>query len=71
MRRRRPTAWVAFFVLSLLPAVSPAQTRNNLPFEIGERLTYRVTIGRVGSGRGTMSVEGPVDVRGTSTYLLR
>ena len=71
MRRRRPAAWAAFLVLSLLPAVSPAQTRNNLPFEIGERLTYRVTIGGVGSGGGTMSVEGPVDVRGTSTYLLR
>ncbi len=71
MRRRQPTAWAALLFLSLLPAVSPAQMRNNLPFEIGERLTYRVTIGRVGSGRGTMSVEGPVDVRGTSTYLLR
>jgi len=40
-----------------------------LPFAVGERLEY---VGRVRglSGRGTMWVEGPVIVRGVSTYEL-
>ena len=71
VRTLRRVAWTALLFLSFLAADSPAQTRSDLPFDVGERLTYRVTIGRVGSGRGIMSVEGPVDVRGTSTYLLR
>ncbi|HEY9515649.1 MAG TPA: DUF3108 domain-containing protein, partial [Gemmatimonadaceae bacterium] len=44
--------------------------RAPLPFGVGERLTYRVRASGVG-GRGTMSVDGPVDVRGTETYHLR
>ena len=41
------------------------------PFEIGERLTYRVRVGTFGNiGKGKMWVEGPVSVRGTDTYLL-
>jgi hypothetical protein len=43
-----------------------------MPFSIGEKLTYQVTVEKAGKvGRATMWVEGPVDVRGTSTYLLR
>lgn len=43
-----------------------------LPFAVGERLTYRVRSGKFGSvGRGVMTVEGPVDVRGTETWVLR
>lgn len=51
------------------PAVdSPAR----LPFAVGERLTYRARVAKAGNvGRGAMWIEGPVDVRGTSTYLLR
>jgi hypothetical protein len=41
-----------------------------LPFAVGERLSYRVDASGLG-GRGTMSVDGPVDVRGTETYHLR
>jgi len=43
-----------------------------LPFAVGEKITYEVRLGngnRVGTA--TMWIEGPVDVRGTSTYLLR
>ena len=44
----------------------------HLPFSIGEKLSYDVSLGKGGKvGEGTMWVEGPVDVRGTSTYLLR
>jgi hypothetical protein len=45
---------------------------DSLPFSVGERLAYRVTSGKFGAtGRAVMSVEGPVDVRGTPTWLLR
>ncbi len=43
-----------------------------LPFSVGEKLTYEVTVAHGGKvGTASMWVEGPVDVRGTSTYLLR
>jgi len=43
-----------------------------LPFFAGERLTYRVRTSRFGgSGKGEMTVEGPVDLRGRTTYVLR
>jgi hypothetical protein len=43
-----------------------------LPFSVGEKLTYQVSIAKGGRvGTATMWIEGPIDVRGTSTYLLR
>jgi len=43
-----------------------------LPFALGEKLSYRVNLANGSKvGTATMWVEGPVDVRGTSTYLLR
>jgi hypothetical protein len=43
-----------------------------LPFSIGERLGYEVTVAKIGKvGKATMWIEGPVDVRGASTYVLR
>jgi hypothetical protein len=43
-----------------------------LPFSVGEKLTYEVRIAKGGKvGTATMWIEGPVDVRGVSTYLLR
>ena len=51
----------------LAPAASSA-----LPFSLGEKLTYEVRVAKGGKvGAATMWIEGPVDVRGTSTYLLR
>jgi hypothetical protein len=42
------------------------------PFFAGERLTYGVRLSRFGgSGKGEMSVEGPVEIRGISVYLLK
>jgi hypothetical protein len=50
-------------------AASPAPAE--LPFAVGERLTYQVKVARVGAmGRGAMTVDGPVDVRGQGTYHL-
>jgi hypothetical protein len=49
-----------------------ASRSNQLPFAVGERLTYRAHAARLGvTGRGTMWIEGPVTVRGRSAYLLR
>jgi hypothetical protein len=43
-----------------------------LPFSVGEKITYEVRLGNGNKvGTATMWIEGPVDVRGTSTYLLR
>jgi hypothetical protein len=43
-----------------------------LPFTVGEKLTYDISIEKGGSvGEGTMWIEGPEDIRGTSTYRLR
>jgi hypothetical protein len=45
---------------------------SSLPFAVGEKLTYEVRVANGGKvGAATMWVEGPIDVRGTSTYLLR
>lgn len=53
-------------VLSAQPAPEP------LPFGIGEVMTYRARIGGfAGTGSGSMRIDGPVDVRGRETYLLR
>lgn len=61
-------------LVTLTLVASGAATRgadfDRLPFAVGERLSYKVDASGVG-GRGTMSVDGPVDVRGTETYLLR
>lgn len=54
------------------PSMIAAQSHDTLPFTFGERLTYRVRAPKIhASGRGAMWVEGPVDVRGIATYLLR
>ena len=43
-----------------------------LPFDVGERLRYRVSLGRLGTvGEGEMSVDGPEAIRGTETLVLR
>ncbi len=57
------------------PAATPAVSDSpagRLPFWAGERLTYRVVVPKIGTvGRGSMTVEGPVDVRGVDAVQLR
>jgi len=56
----------------LLPVVAAAQTGTGLPFGSGERLTYHISVDKLGaSGSGTMWIEGPTEVRGSSALLLR
>ena len=59
-------------VLVLALATSVQAQAATLPFGVGERLEYRVSVGKLGTvGDGVMSVDGPVDVRGTATLVLR
>ncbi len=69
MRVRRAAGLITITVLASGAAARDAN-RAALPFAVGERLSYKVDASGIG-GRGTMSVDGPVDVRGTETYLLR
>ena len=58
--------------LALLAYTNAALAQAELPFIAGERLHYRVTVARLGTvGEGMMSVDGPADVRGTQTLVLR
>jgi len=50
----------------------PPAGNATLPFSVGEKLTYEVRVATGGKvGTATMWIEGPVDVRGVSTYVLR
>jgi hypothetical protein len=61
----------ALAALATSAALAPIATaqQSPLPFNVGERLEY---VGKVRglTGRGTMWVDGPVLVRGVSTYEL-
>ena len=58
--------------LDVSAAARSAAQATPLPFDVGERLRYRVQVGKLGTiGEGEMSVSGPVDVRGTETLVLR
>jgi len=70
-RARRIAGIVMSAVASVAPLTLGAQTAPDLPFGIGERLSYQVTVGNSRVGKGSMSVQGPEDVRGTATYVLK
>ena len=64
---------MAIATAALLGASSEAAAQSvQRPFFAGERLDYRVKVGRFGTiGRGAMWVEGPVELRGSQAYILR
>jgi hypothetical protein len=66
-------AGVALLVIGAAVVASPVRAQvAQLPFAAGEQLRYRVSAGKLGTiGEGVMSVDGPVDVRGTATLVLR
>jgi len=68
-------AVLGFAALTLLGVCASTEARIEnitLPFSVGEKLTYEVRIANGSKvGAATMWIEGPVDVRGTSTYLFR
>lgn len=70
MPHRGIGALAAIVLLAVVGGMTPVHAP--LPFMPGERMTYRVHVNGMGTiGESTMTVEGPVDVRGTATYLLR
>ena len=73
MQMQPPLRSLALGLFSSLVFGSVALSQAaSLPFHVGEKLNFRVSVSKVGSvGRGSMWIEGPVDVRGTSTWLLR
>jgi hypothetical protein len=53
-------------------AAAPIPKSLSLPFAVGEKLDYQVTLANGNKvGTAAMWVEGPVDVRGNSALLLR
>jgi hypothetical protein len=55
-----------------LPLTGVAQVPDGLPFYAGERLTYGVSLAGLGrKGSAVMSMEGPVEIRGTAVYAVR
>jgi hypothetical protein len=60
---------IALAALAALVDQVSAQASTALPFRVGERLVYEGRVRGI-TGRGTMWIDGPVDVRGVSTYEL-
>jgi uncharacterized protein DUF3108 len=59
-------------IVALFAQTNVAFGQTELPFVVGERLHYRVSVGKLGTvGEGVMSVDGPVEIRGTQTLVLR
>jgi hypothetical protein len=60
----------AVLPMSCLAGVALAQQHTDLPFAPGEKMSFtgRVHVGVAGSG--TMSVEGPTQLRGATTWVL-
>jgi hypothetical protein len=71
-RRLARNALALAGVLAITSVMQASAQATELPFDVGERLRYRVSVGKLGAvGEGEMSVSGPVDVRGTETLVLR
>jgi len=69
---RFPLASWCVLMLGVCAAGQPHDSSPKLPFFIGERLSYDVAIaGGNTIGQSTMWIEGPTELRGTRTYLLR
>jgi len=65
----RPLRILALLVL--VGSFAGAQEAAWRPFDLGERLTYRVKVAMMGaSGHATMWVDGPVEIRGTPVMIL-
>ncbi|HWJ23278.1 MAG TPA: DUF3108 domain-containing protein [Gemmatimonadaceae bacterium] len=78
--RAHPRAYVRAALAALLllaggmpVAAAVAQSDGApLPFGVGEQLKYSASVGKLGRvGKAVMWIEGPTDIRGTSTYVLR
>lgn len=52
------------------PAPAPNASELHVPFQVGERLSYRAKVNFMHAGQATMSVEGIEMVRGQPTYHI-
>jgi hypothetical protein len=60
------------FSTGALLSALPKSVDSSLPFFPGERISYDITVSRDHKvGEAAMWIDGPVVMRGTSTYLLR
>lgn len=67
-----PRPLIALTVIGFCASSPPPLGPAALPFSVGEKLSYEVLLASGSKvGTATMWIEGPVDVRGTSTYVLR
>lgn len=57
-------------MIALTAAPAGGQEHRPLPFAPGERLTFEGKVRAGISGGGSLWIEGPVDMRGTATWLL-
>src|SRR6476659_10281132 len=64
-------ALVLLFLLVLADTAWGQATGDPLPFAVGEHLVYDAHAGPGLNGRAEMWIEGPVEVRGTPTMMLR
>ena len=68
---RRAAPPIALLSVGLCAAF-PSTASDSLPFFPGEKISYDITVDRGHKvGEASMWIDGPVVVRGTSTYLLR
>lgn len=58
-------------IAAAVPMLVAAHATRSLPFAAGEKLSYSAHAGRGRNGSGEMWIEGPVEVRGVSTLMLR
>ncbi|MEO6525247.1 MAG: DUF3108 domain-containing protein [Gemmatimonadaceae bacterium] len=56
--------------MTSLAGTAAAQHSSDLPFAPGERMTYTGRVRAGVSGSGTISVDAPSELRGTSTWVL-
>ena len=70
--RLRPAHLVIAVTMGLGSGIDTerAASSGELPFAPGERMTYEGRIRSGVRGKGTMWIEGPVQLRGTTTWLL-
>ena len=72
MRLALPPTLIAALLVAL-PSADPPRaqaTTGTLPFAPGERLVFEGRVRTGVSGGGVLWVEGPVELRGTTTWLL-
>src|ERR1700675_2276541 len=66
------SGFIALAAIAVCASSRAPFENSTLPFSVGEKLTYEVHVAKGGKvGTATMWIEGPVEVRGISTYRLR